>query len=195
MSTARGGSRPGGCARGLGSLEHAARDVHVADHRGPERLQVRLARQLGVERLELSGRAHKQPTSVASAPLLQRDLPAQVLHLGGPQGVGRAGLDRDQQSQRRVERGGVALRPGSREQALRAATRFGRQHRRALQECRRRGQAPAALRSAGRALELLGDVLVGTRRGLGPVRRAAVGIDLCIGDLRQRAVCVLPLLQ
>ena len=148
---------------------------------------------VGVERLEASGRAEEQPSGVAAALLLQRDLPAQVLHLGGPQGVERAGLDRDQQPECRVERAGVALRPGSREQALRTASGFGRQHRRALEERGRRGQAPARLRSAGRALELLGDVLVGPGRGVGPVPGTTVGIDLRIGGLRQRPVHVLSL--
>ena len=139
------------------------------------------------ERLEASGRAEEQPSGVAAALLLQRDLSAQVLHLGSLQRVERASLDRDQQTECRVERAGVALRPGSREQALRTASGFGRQHRRALEERGRRGQAPAGLRSAGRALELLGDVLVGPRRGLGPMPGATVGIDLRIGGLRQRA--------
>jgi hypothetical protein len=43
-------------------------------------------------------------------------------------------------------------------------------------------------------VERLGDILVGSGRGVGPVPGAAVGIDLLIGDLRQGAVHVLPLL-
>ena len=74
-------------------------------------------------------------------------------------------------------------------------SRFGRQHRRALEERGSGGQAPARLGSAGRALELLRDILVGSRRSLGPVPGAAVGIDLRIGDLRQRPMDVLSLLK
>ena len=117
-----------------------------------------------------------------------------MLQLGGLQRVKRPGLDRDQQPECRVERPGVALRPGSREEALRTVSGFGRQHRRALEEGGRRGQAPAGLRPAGRGLELPGDVLVGPRRGVGPVPGAAVGIDFRIGRLRQGAVHVLSLL-
>ena len=106
-----------------------------------------------------------------------------------------AGLDRDQQAQRRVERAGIALRPGRREQALRTAGGFGRQHRRALEERGRRGQAPARLCSAGRALKLLGDVLVGAGRSVGPVPGVAVRIDLRIRHLRQRTVRFLSLLK
>ena len=118
-----------------------------------------------------------------------------MLQLGGLQRVKRPGLDRDQQPECRVERPGVALRPGRGEQALGTASGLGRQHRRALEERGRRGQAPAPTRSASRAVELLGDVLVGPRRGLGPVPGPAVGIDLRIGDLCQGAVDILSLLK
>ena len=165
--------------RGLGRLEHAARDLEIEGHPGTERLEVGLACQRGVERLEASGGAHEQPARVAAASLLQGDLPAQVLHLRGAQVVRRAGLDRDQQAECRVKCPGIVLGGGCREQALRATTRCGRQRRRALEECRRRGQAAAALGSVGGALQLLGDVLVGARRGLGAMPGAAVGIDLC----------------
>ncbi len=47
-------------ARGLGHLQQAAGAVQVAGpHRGHERLQVRLTRQVDVERLEAPGRAHE----------------------------------------------------------------------------------------------------------------------------------------
>ena len=112
-----------------------------------------------------------------------------------PERVQRAGLDGDQQAECVVERAGVALRPGRREQALRPATRFWRQCRGALEERGRRGHPPARLRAPGRALELRGDILVGPRRSMGPVPRAAVRIELRIGDLRERAVHVLSLLE
>ena len=183
-------------ARGRGRLPHDAHAVGIArPDRRADRFEVRLTRVVGVERLQAPGCAEEQPRRVGDASLVKRDLSAQVLHLGGPQGVERAGLDRHQQSQGRVERAGIALRPGSRQQALRSASGLGRQHRRALEECGRRGQAPARLRAAGRALELLGDVLVGTRRGLSPVPGAAVGIDLRIGGVRKGALRVLPFLR
>jgi hypothetical protein len=143
---------------------------------------------LGVQRLEPPGRAEQQPTGVAGSSLVKCDLSAQAIQLCGPQRVRWPGLDRDQQSERRVERAGVEFGPGRREQALRPAAGSGRKHRRALQERGRRGQAPAGLRPAGRALELGGDVLVGSGCGLGPVPCPAVRIGLRVGDLRQRAV-------
>jgi hypothetical protein len=183
-------------ACGLGRLPQVAGAVQVAGpQRGAERLEVRLTRGAGVEGLEASGRAEEQPSRVVDTPLVKGDLPAQVLRLGGPQRVKGASLDRDQQCERRVERTGVALRPGSREEALGTASRSGGQHCRALEERCRGSQAPTRLRAASRALELLGNVLVVPRRGVGPVPGAAVGIDLWIGGLRQGAVHVLSLLK
>ena len=182
-------------ARGFGGLQHAAGILVAArQQRGPERLQVGLARQFGIERLEASGRVEEQPSGVAAF-VVKGDLSAQVLHSGDPQGVRRAGLDRDEQAQRRVGRAGVALRHGGGEQPLGTASGLRRQHRRALEECRRRGQAPAALRAPGRALELGGDVLVGPGRGMGSVPGATIGIDFRIGGLRQGAVKLLSLLE
>jgi hypothetical protein len=87
------------------------------------------------------------------------------------------------------------LRRGRCEQSLRAPGGFGRQQRRALEEGGGGRKAPAHLGSAGRALELLRDLLVGPGRGLSPVPGASVGIGVCVGRLRQRAVDVLSLLK
>jgi len=65
----------------------------------------------------------------------------------------------------------------------------------ALQERGRRGQAPAVLCSARGTLEFGGDALIRGLRGLGPVPGSAVRIGHPIGDLRQRAVHLLPLRQ
>ena len=88
----RAGRRPPAAGRGRAARPARPRRPRAAEpfrsarpHRGHERLEVRLARQVGVERLEASGRAEQQPSGVAAALLLQRDLPAQVLHLGGLQ--------------------------------------------------------------------------------------------------------------
>ncbi len=85
---------------------------------------MRLARQARVERLEAAGGAEQQPGGVAAAALIQGDLPAQVLHLGGPQRLFRRGLGRPQQGECGVQRAGVALGLGRREQPLRPAGRL-----------------------------------------------------------------------
>ncbi len=143
--SARGLRRPPAAPPGM---------IEVAAIAAPSASRCVSRARFGVERLETSGRAHEQPTSVAGTSLLQRDLAAQEVDAGALELVERPRLDCDQQSERRVERAGVALRRGSREQALRTASGFGRQHRGALEERGGRRQAPARLRSAGRALEL-----------------------------------------
>jgi len=86
-------------ARSLGRRHQAAGAAQVAGpHRGPQRLQVRVAGQASVERLQAPGRAQQQSSGVAGASLHQRDQSAQMVHLGGSQGVKRPSLGRDQQS-------------------------------------------------------------------------------------------------
>ena len=113
-------------ARGCRRLPHAAGPGQVTgENRGPERLQVRLAGQRGVERLEQQGRAEQEPGRVASATLVEGDLAAQALLLCGLQRVQRPGHGRGEQPKRRVQRAGVAHGPGGREQPLRPAGRVG----------------------------------------------------------------------
>jgi hypothetical protein len=69
-----------------------------------------------------------------------------------------------------------------------------RQQRGALQERGGRGQAPAALRSPGRTLQLVGDLLVRLRRSLRPVPGAPIRIEPRISHLGQRVVDLLSLL-
>ena len=127
--------------------------------------------------------------------LVKGDLSAQVLGLGGAQRVGRASPGRDQQPQRRIESTPVVLGLRRREHPPRPAGRVGGQQRRTLTERGRGGQAAAALRPARAAFQLRGDLLIGPGRGLRPVPGTPVGIQLRVGGRRQRAVCLLPVLQ
>ena len=77
----------------------------------------------------------------------------------------------------------------------RAALGIGRQRRGAFEEGRGGGEAATRLRSSRGTLELRGDVLIGSGFGLRAVPGAAIGIDLGIGRLRERAVDLAPLLQ
>jgi hypothetical protein len=106
----------------------------------------------------------------------------------------RRAFERGQQPECRVQCAGVALGPGRLEQPSRPASLVGRQQCRSFEERGRRGQAPPRERPAGRALQLFGDVLIRPRRGPGLVPSTAVWIDQRVGDLRQRAVRILPLL-
>ena len=99
-----------------------------------------------------------------------------------------SGLRRGQEPERRVERARLkaCLRRGQR--PLRPPRGIECQRDRALQERGRRGDPAASLRSAGRALQLGGDVLVEPRCRLSAVPGAAIRIDVGIGGLGERAV-------
>ena len=109
--------------RGGRDRRRAADDFDVAGHGASERLEVRLAGELGVERLEASRRAQKQAAGFAAAPLLQRDLGSQEVDPRAPELVEHSGLDACQQPERSLQIAGIALRAGGREQALRAVRR------------------------------------------------------------------------
>ena len=155
-------------------------------------VQVGLAGQVQVERLQPPGRLQQQRRRVAVQARGERDLPAQQVRPGALQLIQRPGLRHREQVQRLAERAGppAGLRRGQR--APGAARRIGRQRRRPLPE-RRGGRQPAAgLRPPGRPFELGGHVLIRTRRGRGPVPGPPVRIGLRIGGLGQRRVRPLP---
>jgi hypothetical protein len=135
------------------------------------------------------------PRRVAPAADGKRDLTAQHVHLGALELVQRSRLCDPDQSECRVERAGLVPGLCRGQRQPRPARRLGRQLGRSLQEGGRRRQAAAASRTLSRALELRGDVLVEPRRRVRVMPRAAIGIDLGIGRVRQRAVRDLALLQ
>ena len=186
-----GGGRRG--AGGLGYLEQNARTVQIG---GPdcraEGLEMGFAGQTRVQWLQSPGRADEQARGIADAALIEGDHAPQVLALGSLQRRHRTGLGCAQQLQRRFERSGVAFGPSRREQPAYADGRVRRERRCALEESRGCGDASPCLRAGGRALQLLGDSLVGCGCRLGTVPRAPVGIDLGIGDCRQGRVKRVP---
>ena len=139
----------GTCGRGY--FPHtAAKGQAAREQRGGQRLQVGLARQPHVERLELPGRLQQQRGRVAAAAGRERDLPAQQIGPGALKLVQRPGLGRGQQRQRRIERAGLILGLSSGQRPLRPPRRLERQRDGALKERGRRGQATACLRPAAR---------------------------------------------
>jgi len=58
--------------------------LDVAGHRASERLEVRLACQLGIEPLEATRRRQKEAAGVVAAPLLRRDLGSEEVDPGLP---------------------------------------------------------------------------------------------------------------
>ena len=118
--------RRGRAQRGLGDGPRSGRAVPAAcPHRGPERLEVRLASQAGGHRLESSGRVGQTPRRLVQAELVEGDLSMQHLDAGAPELVERLGVERAEQSQRRVERTGIALGGRCRQHAGRPARGLG----------------------------------------------------------------------
>ncbi len=142
------------------------------------------------------GRPEQQCRSVAHpAGGEQRDLGPHEISAGLLELGERPGFRPGQQVQRRTERARLDLGLRRVQRPPRPPHRVRRQHRRPLKERRRRGHSPARLGPAGRPLQLPSDLFVGVQRGLGPVPGPAVRIGLRIGDLRQSAVRVQPLLS
>ena len=102
-SSSRSAGR-GGCARrgqgpgGAGDLQQVAGAGQMpGEHRRAPRVQIGLARQVEVERLQPPGRLQQQRRSVAAQARGERDLPAQQVHPGALQLIQRPGLRRGQQ--------------------------------------------------------------------------------------------------
>ena len=154
-------------------------------------VQVRLARQLQVERLEPPGGLQEQRGSIAAMTRGEHDLPAQQVHPGALELIQRAGLRRGQQVQGLAERAGLHAGHRRGQDALGVPGRIGGQRHRTLQERGGRGQPAAGLRPPGRPLQLRSDLLIRPGRGLGPVPGPPVRIGLRVGHLRQRGVQLL----
>ena len=134
---------------GAGDLQHMAGAGQMpGEPRCLVGVQVGLAGQVQVERLQPPGRLQQQRGRVAVQPRGERDLPAQQVRPGALQLIQRPGLRHGQQVQRLAERAGpqAGLRRG--QHAPGAARRIGRQRRRPLPERRGGGQPAAGLRPA-----------------------------------------------
>ncbi len=86
---------------------------------------MRLASQAGGHGLEPSRRVGQMPRRLVQVELVEGDLAAQHLDAGASELVERLGVDRAEQSQRRVERTGIALGGGRRQHPGRSARWLG----------------------------------------------------------------------
>jgi hypothetical protein len=121
--------------------------------RSRECLEVCLAREPGIQRLEPPGRLEQQGGSVAAPRRREGDLRLQQLSARLLELVQGSCLGDRQQPQRRVVRAGLVLALCGEERTLCPAPRIGRQFDGALVKCRPRRQAASRPRSVGRALE------------------------------------------
>ena len=156
--------------------------------RRADRLQVGVAREARLDRLQPARCLQQRRDGVFDASQVQVDLPLQAPRERALALVERSVAHGSEERRRGVRGPGDLLRFGGREHTPRARHRIGRQRGRALEEGGRGREAAACLCAVGRALELDGDILVRPVRGAGAVPRAPVGIPLCVGRLGERAV-------
>ena len=156
--------------RGAGGLRPPPARRPIAEtageHRRGERLQVRLARQRRVERLEPPGGVEQQRRRVAAAPQRERDLRAQPVRAGRA-AARRAAPARAAVSSSAAASGAPARRawpapPPAR--APRAQAGSGVSSAARSRNAAAAARPPRRLRPVGGPLELGGDLLVGRRR-------------------------------
>ena len=158
------------------------------EQRRGERVDVRLARDRDVQRFKSAGGGQQQRDRVGAAARDERQLSAQQVDPRPLELVERPGLGRGQQPASRVELAGQQVRLSGGQCAPATPRRVGRQRDGALQEGRRGGDSSASLRATRRALELGGDILIGSRCRQRTVPRAPIGVGLRIAHLRQSFV-------
>src|SRR5258708_32670878 len=132
----------------------------------------------------MPGGAKQQASSVGATALHRCDLSAQMLSCGSSQRVSWSGVDRNEELAGCIESTGVTVCPRSHEQALCAAVRLWRQGGGTGKERGGGGHPTAGVGANGRALQLLGDFLLGLLGGLCPVPGADVRIELRADDRR-----------
>ena len=159
------------------------------------RLEVRVAREPGIERHEALRGVEQQRRRVAAAREGERDLGAEALRAGTVQRVQRGELGGREQRLGflRCPRFQLGLRRGHRSRTASGGVRG--QLGRSLQECRG-GRDPAPrLGPVGGALELGRHALVEARRRVRSMPRSPIGIRLGIGRRSQRAMRLLSFVQ
>ena len=168
-----------------------ARKLPGEQRRAP-RVEVGLARELRIERLERLGSSKEQGRSGAAAAFRVRGLGAQQVQAGALELVQRTDLGRRHHPASRIESARPQTVVGGGERAVSPSRRVACQRDGALQERGGGGEAAARLRASCRELQLSGDVLVGSGRRQRAMPRTAIGVGLRIARLRQGAVHTLP---
>ena len=172
-----------------------SRELPSGDGRRAPGGQVGLARELEVERLEPPRGLQQQRRSIAGKTRGEGELAAHQVHPGALELIQRPGLRRGHEPERRLERAGLETRLRRGQRALGSSRRVDRELGGALQERGRRGDAAAGLRTAGRAFELGGDLLVGPRGGAGAVPGPPVRVGLGDGGIGQGTMHAVPVVR
>ncbi len=147
------------------------------EHRRGDRLEVRVAGQRVVQRLQPPGRLEQHSRPIASALGGEHDLRAQPLQTASLELVERSEPGRVNERGRRREVGDVELRLRGGECPLDAHACIRRQLSRPFQERGGRGHPATPLRATGRANHFRGHRFVRLRRRMGAMPGAPVGIE------------------
>ncbi len=180
----------------MGPGSHGARYVEQTaggcelpcEQRRAPRVEIRVARERRVKRLELPRSLEQKRGTLAATIVGESQLSLQQTQACPSELIQRPGLRGLDQRERGVERAGLQAGLCCGEQAFGAAGRIDGQVGCAAQERRRRGEAAAALRAVGGPLELVGDLLVRPLSGVRAVPGTAIRFETGVGHLRQRCV-------
>ena len=183
--------RPGTRRRGAcGSCrgQHAGAEP-AGDACRSERLEVGLARETGIERLEPPGRVEQQRHAVFGATEIERDLALEALVQGAVELIQGSVRGRREERERLLGSAGQLLDRCGPQRTPCSRGGIERERGGALEERRGRSHAAARPRPPRRALQLVGDVLVGSDGSLGEVPRTTIRIELSASVAAASARC------
>jgi hypothetical protein len=172
---------------GLSDLRHARVTAETAgEDGGPERIDVRLPSQFGIQWFEPPRRLEQQRRSIAPVPADEGDLSPQPDELGAVELIERAQVRRGEQGGGIVGRAGIELRLGGGESPRSSPDRIRGELGRSLQERGGRRHTAPGLRSRRAAFQLSRHRFVGSCGRVGTMPGPAVRIDDRIGRVGQR---------
>ena len=180
-----------GRSRGLGRstrdvAERAAFAGQVTgEERRTPRIEIRVASEAYVERLELLRREQQQERSVATATLRKHDLSPKQINVGEPELVERPGRGDVEEPTSHLERARAQVGLGRFDRPASSVRRVSRERDCTLQERSSGGLAASRLGSVGRELELVRHRLVGPYGRRSQMPCATIRIDISICDLGQ----------
>ena len=174
--------------RGPGNVGHVCGGGQSGGvDRRQQRLQVGLARELGVERPEPLRGAQQQWRSVATASQVKGNLSPHALHLGSTEFLERTGVRDREQRLRGLEVARGELRLGGRERARCTAAGSGVSDTAMPEERRRGGDATTGVRAA-RARSIRQPRPGPGARRVRSMPGSPIGIEVPIGRDRERGV-------
>ena len=156
------------------------------------RVDVGLAGQVEIERLEPFSGLQQQRGSVAAQAGGERDPPAQQVRSGGLKLVQRPGLSGGQEVAGLAERARLHVDLRCFQRALGSSPRVRRQRGRTFQERGGGGQAAAGLRPPGGLFQFGGDLLVRLGRRFGQVPGPPVRVSAGVADRGQGGMRMAP---